>query len=132
MRCSASIFLIAAMAVASSAHAGKLQGGSWAPTGCGDEPTAPQLDTVDSHSFQESIQWVKEYETDIKKYDECLIKEAKDDSDAIHDYVEEEQDRVKTAFDGYNAAQKSAQSKFSSEGQGQQGGGRHRGQAPQN
>ena len=96
----------------SGATAGTLAGGAWTPTGCGEEPIAPTLNISSAETFSESLKWVKLYETKIKTYNDCFIKEANADNQAINDTAKAEQARVNAAFDKYNADSKTAQARF--------------------
>jgi len=104
---------VLASLVVSSAGAGTLSGGAWTPGSCGDEPAAPTLNVSSAEAYGESLKWIKLYETKIKVYNDCFIKEANADNQAINDTVKAEQARVNAAFDKYNADSKTAQARFS-------------------
>jgi hypothetical protein len=121
-------FLLAAAPLAT--YAGTLDHGNWTPKSCGSPPQAPTgLNLTDQSAYNRSMKWVQDYETAFQKFDDCIVKEANDDSHAINDYVQGEQIKAKDFFDKANEDSKTAQKMFSGpdDGSGQRGSHNHSG-----
>jgi len=111
-------FLIASLMVgglilANPADAGKLEHGSWSPSGCGPVPAAPTgLNLASAAAYQESLKWVKDYQDKVNKYNDCMVTEANSDNDAINDFVHNQQQSTQALFDKMSEQSKRAQTLF--------------------
>ncbi len=65
------------------AQAGTLTNGAWTPSGCGHEPTAPNIDTSNEKAFNASLDADEDFEKKYVDYASCAVKEANADQNAV-------------------------------------------------
>jgi hypothetical protein len=95
-------------ATGGSAEAGVLKGGSWMPTGCGTEPTAPVINGSSPAAYDASIKLANAYQTAAKQYEDCYFKEAQADSNAINAATQDHQHELQATYDKLSADSKAA------------------------
>lgn len=66
-----------------SAVAGTITNGVWAPSSCGAEPVAPTLDMSSEKAFNASLNTEEDYEKKNSDYENCVLKEANTDQNAV-------------------------------------------------
>lgn len=105
MKQSVFIFILLLLVHAPS-HAGSLANGSWSPSGCGEYPEPPIVDSTSADKFNRSVDAINDWQDRALKYHSCLVNEANADSKLITDTAndmqakfQEEIDRVVTEAD---------------------------------
>jgi len=89
-----------------SSNAGTLMNGAWSPSGCGEKPGPPIVDSTNTVNFNRSIDAINEWQDRALEYNSCLIKEANADSalitktaNDVQSEFQKEIDRVVTEAD---------------------------------
>ena len=101
--------MILALAFAGGgAEAGVLKSGTWAPTGCGAEPTPPAINGSSRPAYEASIKQAQSFQTAAKQYEDCYFKEAQADSTTINAATQDHQHELQGAFDKLSADAKAA------------------------
>lgn len=103
---SAYIFLFLLLVVHAPSHAGSLVNDAWSPSGCGEKPEAPIVDSTSAEQYNRSVDAINDWQDRAVKYLSCLVNEANADSKLITDTAndiqakfQEEIDRVITEAD---------------------------------
>jgi hypothetical protein len=109
---SASTGLVAVISLA--AHAGVLENGGWASSGCGARPEAPAIESASADAYNRSIGLVNSWQKQMQAYNDCIIKEANADAAAINQGANAEQTRINEALQKANADATAARSKLDS------------------
>ena len=109
---SVSIGVSAGVSVA--VHAGALENGSWAPSGCGVRPEAPAIESASPEAYNRSIGLVNAWQQQLQAYNDCMIREANSDATAINQAANAEQTRINEALQKANADATTARSKLDS------------------
>ena len=110
------IFFAAAISLGISfgANAGVLNNGSWSPSGCGNRPEAPVIDSTNAEAFNRSINLINTWQKQIQTYHDCMIKEANADASAINQAASAEQAKINEASEKLNADANLARNKLES------------------
>ncbi len=66
-----------------AAEAGTFTNGAWAPSSCGAEPVVPTIDMSSEKAFNASLNAEEDYEKKNTDYENCVIKEANTDQNAV-------------------------------------------------
>lgn len=97
--------------VHTSSNAGSLINGSWSPSGCGEKPKSPIVDSSSAEKFNQSVDAINDWQDRAISYHSCLVNEANADSKLITDTANDMQaefqkeiDRVVTEADNARAA----------------------------
>ncbi|MDB5360606.1 MAG: uncharacterized protein JWO51_1903 [Rhodospirillales bacterium] len=93
---------------AGGADAGALKSGTWAPTGCGTEPTPPAINGSSRPAYEASIKQAQSFQTVAKQYEDCYFKEAQADSTIINAATQDQQHQLQAAFDKLSVDAKAA------------------------
>jgi hypothetical protein len=105
--------VMTSIGVAGPAVAGSIKDGTWAPNGCGAEPTPMDVDLSSRTAYRNSEGPVSTYVADAQKYFECAVDEAHADMVAIKQAMDTKRAAVKVEFDKISADSHSAAAKFS-------------------
>lgn len=95
-----------------SAHAGVMSNGFWEPTRCGTRPVAPNINSSNKDTFNESQKFVKLWAQKIQDYDHCYISELNTDMAAMRSMAQSEQAQTQSEFDRMNGDSKNANHQF--------------------
>lgn len=103
------IFILLFLAHTSSS-AGSLINGAWSPSGCGEKPEPPVVDSSSAEKFNQSVDAINDWQDRAISYHSCLVNEANTDSKLIADTANDMQaefqkeiDRVVTEADNARA-----------------------------
>lgn len=110
MKQSVFIFILLLLVHVAPSNAGSLANGSWSPSGCGEYPEPPVVDSTSADKFNRSVDAINDWQDRALKYHSCLVDEANADSKLITDTAndiqakfQEEIDRVVTEADNAKA-----------------------------
>ena len=92
------IFIFLLLAHAPS-HAGSLVNGAWSPSGCGEKPEAPIVDSTSADTFNRSVDAINDWQDRAVKYLSCLVNEANADSKLITDTANDIQTQFQEEID---------------------------------
>lgn len=92
------VFILFMLATTSSI-AGTLINGAWSPSGCGEKPEPPVVDSSSVEKFNRSIDAINEWQDRSLKYNTCLINEANADSALIANTANDVQAKLKEEID---------------------------------
>ena len=90
------IFLLLAH---TSSNAGTLMNGAWFPSGCGEKPEPPIIDSTSTDNFNRSVDAINEWQDRALEYNSCLIKEANADSELITKTANDVQSKFQKEID---------------------------------
>jgi hypothetical protein len=93
------LIFILFMFVTTSSSAGTLINGAWSPSGCGEKPEPPIVDSSSAEEFNRSIDAINEWQDRSLEYNSCLINEANADSALIVNTANDVQTRLKEEID---------------------------------
>ena len=91
--------LIFLLLVHTSSNAGTLMNGAWSPSGCGEKPESPIVDSTSMVNFNRSIDAINEWQDRALEYNSCLIKEANADSALITKTANDVQSKFQKEID---------------------------------
>ena len=77
------LFFFLILLTPTSSSAGTLINGAWSPSGCGEKPEPPIIESASAEKFNQSVDAINEWQDRALKYNSCLIKEANADSELI-------------------------------------------------
>ncbi len=77
--------------VSSVTAAGTINQGVWTPANCGEKPAAPAIPDSDVKAFNSAMNQINDWQTKVKVYFECLVKEANADNTAIAESANRQQ-----------------------------------------
>lgn len=100
------------MLLATTAHAGSLSNGQWAPAACGVKPEAPTLNLSNEDAYNKSVDGVNTYRLAARNYLDCLVKEANADIQSVTKQATAAQQATRDADDKIKADVKKAEEKF--------------------
>ena len=98
MKLSLFIFILFLMTHTSS-NAGTLINGVWSPSGCGEKPEPPIVDSTSAVKFNHSIDAINEWQDRSLEYNSCLINEANADSQLITKTANDVQTKIQKEID---------------------------------
>ncbi len=82
-----------------SSYAGTLMNGVWSPSGCGEKPESPIIDSTSTENFNRSVDAINDWQDRALEYDSCLIKEANADSELITKTANDVQSKFQKEID---------------------------------
>ncbi len=103
------VFLLAST---TAAMAGSISNGTWTPSKCGEEPTAPALKLGTEDDFNESIAAVNAWQAKANAYNGCIVDEANADNALITKTANAQQARFKAAVDKIKQETSAAKTKL--------------------
>ena len=100
------------IAMLSSAEAGTINQGVWSPANCGEKPAAPVIPDTDVKAFNAAMNQINEWQTKVKVYFECLVKEANADNTAVAESANRQQAEHQKLVESLNAQIDAAEKKL--------------------
>lgn len=105
-------FIAATLGIAHTAAAGTIANGTWAPSGCGTEPTVPVIDASSVDTYNQSVKAINDWQQKATAYNGCLIKEANTDNALIANIANDEQARLRSNMEKIQAEATAAKEKL--------------------
>lgn len=105
--------LVLILVLSFSAEAGSINQGVWSPANCGEKPAAPAIPDNDVKAFNASMNQINDWQTKVKVYFECLVKEANADNTAIAESANRQQAEHQKLVESLNAQIDAAEKKLS-------------------
>jgi hypothetical protein len=100
-------------AVLSSAEAGTINQGIWSPVNCGEKPVAPLIPDSDVKAFNAAMNQINDWQTKVKVYFECLVKEANADNTIVAESANRQQAEHQKLVESLNQQIDAAEKKLS-------------------
>jgi hypothetical protein len=94
--------------------AGTIAKGVWSPSGCGAEPSAPQLNQATVDNYNKSVKTINDWQDKVSVYSACVVKEANDDNASIAKSANDRQAKLKTLSEKIHADTEAAKAKLDS------------------
>lgn len=95
------------------ATAGSIANGSWTPVGCGDKPASPVIPDSDVKAFNAAMNQINDWQTKVRAYFECMVKEANADNTIIAESANRQQAEHQKLVESLNAQIDAAEKKLS-------------------
>lgn len=95
--------------------AGTISNGVWLPSACGAEPSPPVFKQKSIEEYNDSVKLINEWQLKANAYNNCLIKEANIDNALIAKSANEQQSKLRLAFDNIKSFTDAAKAKLDKE-----------------
>lgn len=95
--------------------AGTISNGVWLPSACGAEPSPPVFKQKSIEDYNDSVKLINEWQLKANAYTNCIIKEANIDNALIAKSANEQQSKLRLAFDNIKSFTDAAKAKLDKE-----------------